>query len=87
MRFVSLFGLLVFIGIAFLMSNNKSKIRPRIIIWGLGLQLLFASIILGNPILIIRHMERDTFCFIFRNVFVALFDTNVRIQGRDKSKI
>ena len=50
MRFVSLFGLLVFIGIAFLMSNNKSKIRPRIILWGLGLQLLFASIILGNPI-------------------------------------
>ena len=53
MRFVSLFGLLVFIGIAFLMSNNKSKIRPRIIIWGLGLQLLFASIILGTPISIL----------------------------------
>ena len=49
MRFVSLFGLLVFIGIAYLMSNNRSKIRPRIILWGVGLQLLLAAIILGSP--------------------------------------
>jgi len=48
MKFVSLFGLLVFLGIAFLMSNKRSKIRIRILLWGLGLQLLFASIILGS---------------------------------------
>ena len=48
MKFISLFGLLVFLGIAFLMSNNKSQIKLRIIFWGLALQLLFASIILGN---------------------------------------
>ena len=51
MRFVSLLGLLVFLGIAFLMSNNRSKIRPRIILWGVSLQLLLAAIILGNPMI------------------------------------
>ena len=50
MKFISLFGLLVFLGIAFLMSNNKNQIKLRIIYWGLALQLLFASIILGKPI-------------------------------------
>ena len=50
MKFISLFGLLVFLGIAFLMSNNKSQIKLRIIFWGLALQLLFATIILGKPI-------------------------------------
>ena len=49
MKFISLFGLLVFLGIAFLMSNNKNQIKLRIIFWGLALQLLFASIILGSP--------------------------------------
>ncbi|MFQ5648612.1 MAG: nucleoside transporter C-terminal domain-containing protein [bacterium] len=47
-RLISLVGLLSLLGLAWLMSDNKSKIRPRIIIWGLGLQLLFALIVLGE---------------------------------------
>jgi len=30
------------------MSNNKKQIKPRILIWGIGLQILFAAIILGK---------------------------------------
>jgi CNT family concentrative nucleoside transporter len=47
-RFISFIGMLVLLGIAWLMSNNKSKIRPRIILWGVGIQLLFALIVLGE---------------------------------------
>ena len=36
-------------GIAYLLSNNRKEIKPRIIIWGIGLQLLFAIIILKIP--------------------------------------
>ena len=51
MRFVSFVGLFVLLAIAWLMSNNKRKIRPRVIFWGVGLQLLFAMIILSQNIL------------------------------------
>lgn len=47
-RFISFIGMFVLLGIAWLMSNNKSGIRPRIILWGVGLQLLFALIVLGE---------------------------------------
>ena len=49
MRFVGLLGILVLLGIAYLMSNNRRRIQPRIVIWGVLLQLLFAAIILGSP--------------------------------------
>ena len=37
------------IGIAVLMSNDRKKIKPRLIAWGLGLQIVFAMIILWTP--------------------------------------
>ena len=51
MRFVGVLGIIVLLGIAFLLSNNKKKIRLRIVIWGLSLQILFAAIILGNSLI------------------------------------
>ncbi len=36
----------VLLGIAFLMSNNKKNVDWRLVVWGLGLQLIFAIIIL-----------------------------------------
>lgn len=47
-RFISFIGMFVLLGLACLLSNNRAKIRPRIILWGLGLQLLFALIVLGE---------------------------------------
>ncbi|MFT5686787.1 MAG: CNT family concentrative nucleoside transporter [Myxococcota bacterium] len=49
-RAISLSGLLVMIGLALLMSNNRRGINWRPVIWGVGLQLLFAMILL-NPTL------------------------------------
>ena len=38
-------GVAALLGIAFGLSNNRSKINYRIVGWGLGLQLLFAIFI------------------------------------------
>src|SRR6056297_1673878 len=48
MRFTGIIGILTILFIAFLMLNNRRKIKPRVILWGLGLQVLFAAIILGK---------------------------------------
>tara|TARA_B100001094_G_scaffold12113_1_gene10753 strand:- start:37 stop:1257 length:1221 start_codon:yes stop_codon:yes gene_type:complete len=49
MRFTGLMGILALLGIAYLLSNNRKAIKPRTVLWGLGLQLLFAIIILKVP--------------------------------------
>ena len=49
MRFTGLFGIVALLGIAYLLSNNRKAIKPRTILWGIGLQLLFAIIILKIP--------------------------------------
>lgn len=46
MQFVSFFGLAVLLGIAWVISEHRSKVKVRTIFWGLGLQFLFAIIIL-----------------------------------------
>ncbi len=51
MRLVGILGLLALLGIAFLISNNRLKIRPRVMIWGLGLQFVFAMIVLRHDYL------------------------------------
>lgn len=43
---ISLLGIFVLLGLAWLLSNNKKKINFRVIGWGLFLQILFAIIIL-----------------------------------------
>ena len=53
-RYTGILGILVLLGIAYLLSNNKKAIKPRIVIWGMSLQLLFGIFILktnlGNSI-------------------------------------
>jgi CNT family concentrative nucleoside transporter len=41
-RFTGLLGLLVFLGLAYALSTNRRAIRWKTVIWGLGLQVLFA---------------------------------------------
>ena len=48
-KFIGLIGIVVLLGIAYTLSNNRSMIKPRIVIWGLGLQILFGIIILKIP--------------------------------------
>src|SRR6476661_405281 len=49
-RFTGLLGLIVIVAVAFLFSNNRRAIRPRVIYWGLGLQAGFAFLVLKTPI-------------------------------------
>ena len=49
-RLIGLLGIVVLLGIAWLLSNNKKKIDTRIVLWGFGLQLFFALFILKTPI-------------------------------------
>ena len=45
-NYTGILGIIVLLGIAFLLSNNKTLINKNIILWGLGLQISFAIIIL-----------------------------------------
>ncbi|MBI2478766.1 MAG: NupC/NupG family nucleoside CNT transporter, partial [Planctomycetia bacterium] len=48
-RLISLLGLFVMIGLAWLMSSHKKRVSPRIIVGGLLLQFVFAGFILWKP--------------------------------------
>ena len=48
-RFIGILGIFAILGIAYLLSNDKKNINLRIIIWGLGLQMLFGIFILITP--------------------------------------
>ena len=41
-RFTGVIGIVVLLALAFLFSSNRRAIRPRTVLTGLGLQILFA---------------------------------------------
>ena len=49
-RFTGIIGAVVLLAIAYGMSNNRSAISKRTVLWGLGLLLFFALFILKTPI-------------------------------------
>lgn len=49
-RLIGILGVLILLGIAFMMSNNRSSISWRLVTWGLSLQFIFAIIILKSPV-------------------------------------
>src|SRR5712671_3079241 len=49
-RFTGLLGLAVVMAVAYLFSNDRRAIQPRVIFWGLGLQISFAFLVLKTPI-------------------------------------
>ena len=48
-RFTGLLGLVVVMAVAYLFSTNRRAIQPRVIFWGLGLQIGFAILVLRTP--------------------------------------
>ncbi len=46
---MGLLGLLVFLGVAYLLSESRGRIKKEIVLWGLGLQVIFAVLVLGIP--------------------------------------
>ena len=49
-RFTGLIGIIVLLGIAYLLSNNRKQINYKLVAWGLVLQAGFALFILKTPI-------------------------------------
>ena len=72
MKFIGILGIIALLGLGFLLSTNRKAIKPRIIFWGLSLQLLFAAIILGKSYLSWSGM----FVFIVL-ILVYLFENEV----------
>jgi CNT family concentrative nucleoside transporter len=48
-RYIGILGIIAILGIAYLLSNNRSKINIKLILWGLSLQIFFAILILKVP--------------------------------------
>ena len=48
-RFTGLLGLVVILAVAYSLSTNRRAIRRDVVLWGLGLQFLFAFIVLRTP--------------------------------------
>ncbi len=49
-RFTGILGILVVMAVAYLFSSNRRAIQPRVIFWGLGLQIGFAVLVLKTPV-------------------------------------
>ena len=49
-QIVGILGIGILLGIAYLLSENKKNINSKTILWGLGLQIFFALVILKTPI-------------------------------------
>ena len=50
MHLQGLIGMILLLGIAFVLSNNRRQINYRIIVWGLSLQFIFGILILKTPL-------------------------------------
>lgn len=77
MQFVSFLGLAVLLGIAWAISEHRSKIKLRTVVWGLSLQFLFAVIILRD----------DYWSFVGMAVLAGLIGVFIlsRTKGHSKS--
>ena len=49
-QIVGILGIGILLGIAYLLSENKKNINSKTVLWGLGLQIFFALVILKTPI-------------------------------------
>lgn len=67
---VSVLGLITLLGIAWLLSYHRTKIKLRTVLWGLGLQFLFALIIL----------REDAWSHVGMVVFGALLVTYILVR-------
>lgn len=48
-KFISLLGMVVFIALAWSLSENRKRFPWRVVFWGIGLQMFFAILILKTP--------------------------------------
>ena len=48
-KYIGILGVFAILGIAYLLSNNRSKINKKLVLWGLSLQIFFVVLILKVP--------------------------------------
>ena len=60
MNLVGLIGIFLLLGIAYLLSNNRSEIKGRTILWGISLQVILAIVILKIPFIKLQFSYIDT---------------------------
>ena len=48
-RFTGILGILAILLVSVLFSKHRRSIRPSVVMWGVGLQLTFAFIVLRTP--------------------------------------
>ncbi|HEX2617682.1 MAG TPA: nucleoside transporter C-terminal domain-containing protein, partial [Flavobacteriales bacterium] len=88
-RFTGLIGIAVILGIAFLASNNRKAINYRLVISGIGLQILIAVLIfkvdivkrgfqwLGRRMGDVEHAAREGATFVWGGIGVDHFDGTI----------
>ena len=67
-RFTGIIGILLILGIAYLLSNNKKNIDIRLIVWGLGLQIFFGI----NSCMYLSIVPTNTLLNYYLNLFLCL---------------
>ena len=78
MAAIGLLGILVFVLFAFLLSHHKTRIEKKTVLWGLGLQFIFAVLVLGIPDLNIPGVLQPLFAWA-NDVVIALL--NYTLEG------
>src|ERR1035438_7866980 len=58
-RLQGLLGMVAMLGIAYAMSTNRKAIQLKVVLWGLGLQGLFAFLVLKTPFRYVLETVRD----------------------------
>src|SRR3984885_10169885 len=75
-RFVGILGMLFVLAVAYLMSNNRRAIRPKIIAWGLGLQIVLAFLVMRSSFIFgelgMKNSPRG-FIFAFQALPIIIF--------------
>ena len=75
---MGIIGIIVFLGICWLLSDARSQISWRIVGWGLALQLALALLVLGIPALQIPGLLQPLFAFMAQAVNALL---NLSAEG------
>jgi CNT family concentrative nucleoside transporter len=76
MRFIGILGMITILLVGVIFSTNRRAIKIRTVTWGLGLQLLFATIILGQ-----QYLSWGGLFVLLSLILIHIFEENVTVTG------
>jgi len=86
-KLISLAGLLIFLAVAWALSEDRASIRPRLVVWGVLLQAVFAILILKTgPGLLLFDAARVVMTKIldFTGIGASLNEMTSPLYGADE---